>query len=293
MAHLPAAVRNQLRLMYTNNESINPNRVGDFAGVINWQVACYNWALTGGVQTLSQMVSPQVLCDHVTQGALGLTVNRYGNALEKGWYAIPANRTALETIKQDWTGGNKNAAALLDVSQRLARLAIEANGLRVSAAATGYKIGVYYYDTETLPSFQHWWIEVEEMVIETFPGLDDITIADDPQDLDGHDANGVGHIYFYFNIEELHQRQVDHITRRLFPPIWQPDNTALRCSNQACARQFGLFTRRHHCRLCGKIFCDNCSSQRKLVALVVARPGQAPRAGRVRVCDNCASERPG
>lgn len=39
---------------------------------------------------------------------------------------------------------------------------------------------------------------------------------------------------------------------------WVSDDSRADCT--ACARQFGLFLRRHHCRPCGGLFCHDCSS---------------------------------
>ncbi|GFO21195.1 Rabenosyn-5 [Plakobranchus ocellatus] len=38
---------------------------------------------------------------------------------------------------------------------------------------------------------------------------------------------------------------------------WVPDSEVPACLN--CGKSFSLFTRRHHCRLCGGIMCDKCS----------------------------------
>lgn len=43
---------------------------------------------------------------------------------------------------------------------------------------------------------------------------------------------------------------------------WQPDAAVAACSNPACGKPFSTVRRRHHCRLCRKIFCDKCSSYR-------------------------------
>eukprot|EP01091_Cochliopodium_minus_P001152 TRINITY_DN1102_c0_g1_i1.p1 TRINITY_DN1102_c0_g1~~TRINITY_DN1102_c0_g1_i1.p1 ORF type:complete len:204 (+),score=24.33 TRINITY_DN1102_c0_g1_i1:19-630(+) len=40
-------------------------------------------------------------------------------------------------------------------------------------------------------------------------------------------------------------------------PTWQPDWQASSCTS--CSIDFSLFIRKHHCRNCGKIFCDSCS----------------------------------
>lgn len=43
-------------------------------------------------------------------------------------------------------------------------------------------------------------------------------------------------------------------------PIWQPDSTANSCT--LCKCEFSLLNRRHHCRMCGKLVCGNCSPHR-------------------------------
>ena len=51
----------------------------------------------------------------------------------------------------------------------------------------------------------------------------------------------------------------------LFPPqdatsdlkrYWMPDKACKECSE--CSAKFSLFLRRHHCRICGRIFCNSC-----------------------------------
>eukprot|EP01113_Clastostelium_recurvatum_P001231 TRINITY_DN10507_c2_g1_i1.p2 TRINITY_DN10507_c2_g1~~TRINITY_DN10507_c2_g1_i1.p2 ORF type:complete len:143 (-),score=33.27 TRINITY_DN10507_c2_g1_i1:75-503(-) len=41
------------------------------------------------------------------------------------------------------------------------------------------------------------------------------------------------------------------------PPIWINDADVPRCPS--CCRKFGPLRRRHHCRHCGRIFCEECS----------------------------------
>jgi WD40 repeat protein len=59
---------------------------------------------------------------------------------------------------------------------------------------------------------------------------------------------------------------------------WRPDAEVLECLK--CTAKFGTFLRKHHCRDCGEVFCDNCSRKRK------ALPSKALFAP-VRVCDDC------
>ncbi|KAG6613649.1 Steroidogenic acute regulatory protein [Phytophthora cinnamomi] len=63
---------------------------------------------------------------------------------------------------------------------------------------------------------------------------------------------------------------------------WVEDAAARTCAK--CERGFSLVNRRHHCRVCGEIFCHACSRTRMVLA---TNPGEIPR--RQRVCDPCAA----
>ncbi|KAF2840975.1 hypothetical protein M501DRAFT_902973, partial [Patellaria atrata CBS 101060] len=41
---------------------------------------------------------------------------------------------------------------------------------------------------------------------------------------------------------------------------WQPDNEASICP--VCGVSFTFWLRKHHCRKCGRVVCDNCSTHR-------------------------------
>ena len=47
------------------------------------------------------------------------------------------------------------------------------------------------------------------------------------------------------------------------PSPWQPDDTAPVC--MLCKRGFNIFRWRHHCRICGKVFCNFCTPHRARV----------------------------
>ncbi|KAJ2827421.1 hypothetical protein GGI24_002650 [Coemansia furcata] len=49
---------------------------------------------------------------------------------------------------------------------------------------------------------------------------------------------------------------------------WEPDEATAVC--RQCSRRFSLFLRRHHCRRCGLVFCDSCSSRRALLGSPVS-----------------------
>mmetsp|Transcript_43023 Transcript_43023/g.113857 ORF Transcript_43023/g.113857 Transcript_43023/m.113857 type:complete len:269 (-) Transcript_43023:338-1144(-) len=57
---------------------------------------------------------------------------------------------------------------------------------------------------------------------------------------------------------------------------WQPDSEAHQC--HVCQKPFNLFRRKHHCRMCGFIVCDACSTARRPVG---------DSASVERVCDKC------
>ncbi|CAN6481209.1 unnamed protein product [Victoria cruziana] len=62
---------------------------------------------------------------------------------------------------------------------------------------------------------------------------------------------------------------------------WVPDEAVSKCT--ACGTDFGAFNRKHHCRNCGDIFCDKCTSGR----IALTNDDQAQP---VRVCDRCLAE---
>nr|AVV27008.1 Rheb1 [Prokinetoplastina sp.] len=63
-------------------------------------------------------------------------------------------------------------------------------------------------------------------------------------------------------------------------PNWKPDTDVNAC--EKCRLTFTLIRRRHHCRRCGGIFCDACSSNRR-----TGLPGFPSGTPPQRVCDTC------
>lgn len=59
-----------------------------------------------------------------------------------------------------------------------------------------------------------------------------------------------------------------------------PDKLCHECSE--CGVRFGIFVRRHHCRICGRIFCSNCSSH-----TIPAMRLRNDINGHLRVCLDC------
>ncbi|KAF5466280.1 hypothetical protein F2P56_016221 [Juglans regia] len=66
--------------------------------------------------------------------------------------------------------------------------------------------------------------------------------------------------------------------------FWMPDHSCRVCYE--CDSQFSIFNRRHHCRLCGRVFCARCTSNS------VPAPSGDPTTAReewekIRVCNYC------
>ncbi|KAI6649149.1 Early endosome antigen 1-like [Oopsacas minuta] len=61
---------------------------------------------------------------------------------------------------------------------------------------------------------------------------------------------------------------------------WQEDTLAVSCNE--CHKKFSLSIRKHHCRGCGQIYCQDCTQKQADL------PGYKTR---VRVCENCYKER--
>lgn len=75
---------------------------------------------------------------------------------------------------------------------------------------------------------------------------------------------------------------------------WKLDSEKDAC--EKCGKKFGVFTRKHHCRRCGGLFCDNCSSKKADLAValtgeergkVVQQTATAHNVRNARVCDAC------
>lgn len=68
---------------------------------------------------------------------------------------------------------------------------------------------------------------------------------------------------------------------------WKPDAESSVCDEATCTRYFGYFTRRHHCRRCGNIFCDLHSPY---VIPLDQDANYHPKGTRVRSCEHCFTD---
>lgn len=77
-------------------------------------------------------------------------------------------------------------------------------------------------------------------------------------------------------------------------PEWQPDEATKECF--LCRSTFTFFTRRHHCRKCGRVVCASCSDQNikyfpnTLVVHAYSVPLKCNEHQTYRTCDECVAE---
>lgn len=71
------------------------------------------------------------------------------------------------------------------------------------------------------------------------------------------------------------------VVERFLAPVWVPDSLARRCMR--CGEPFSLWRRKHHCRLCGSVFCTPCCSS----YVLVRGTGTTAQGTRARACLTC------
>ncbi|KAH0788724.1 putative Rho guanine nucleotide exchange factor [Histomonas meleagridis] len=76
-------------------------------------------------------------------------------------------------------------------------------------------------------------------------------------------------------IKNIREHQI--IKKYKEAPIWTPDCLINECCN--CHHPLSFFTRKHHCRSCGKIFCSDCLSHKVIMKNISNEP--------CKVCDQC------
>eukprot|EP01135_Chromosphaera_perkinsii_P001088 Nk52_evm38s158 gene=Nk52_evmTU38s158 len=77
-------------------------------------------------------------------------------------------------------------------------------------------------------------------------------------------------------LQDIQLRMADYLETYFQRAIWKVDNEAVKCPR--CDVLFSLTQRKHHCRNCGDIFCNSCTSKRTMIA-----SSKHP----VRVCIEC------
>ena len=67
---------------------------------------------------------------------------------------------------------------------------------------------------------------------------------------------------------------------------WISDSKATHCAFDGCGKAFSMRIRRHNCRMCGLVFCDEHSSRRLRLG-ADGKPGEHATGDPVRVCETC------
>lgn len=81
------------------------------------------------------------------------------------------------------------------------------------------------------------------------------------------------------NLVAMRDRDLDDYKNTELQKLWMPDSKSRDCYDCNC--KFNTFRRKHHCRLCGQIFCAKCCNQ------IV--PGKIIKCnGELRVCNYCS-----
>lgn len=81
---------------------------------------------------------------------------------------------------------------------------------------------------------------------------------------------------FMFNRTHLNMEDFKEVTRQIHEFQWEQDEHVSVC--KPCGKEFNVARRKHHCRRCGRIFCNECSDNK------MALPSSSKP---VRVCNNC------
>ena len=77
---------------------------------------------------------------------------------------------------------------------------------------------------------------------------------------------------------EVSEQTTTHENVAISRELWVPDRNVQQCFN--CYREFSLVVRKHHCRICGHIFCSICSFTKKVLSKDNKRK-------KIRICFRC------
>lgn len=78
-------------------------------------------------------------------------------------------------------------------------------------------------------------------------------------------------------IQDVIQDSSVDVSQMKYAAAWIPDKFATKCMN--CGAPFNAFNRKHHCRGCGKVMCNDCLKYKVVIKNISNDP--------VKVCENC------
>lgn len=84
-------------------------------------------------------------------------------------------------------------------------------------------------------------------------------------------------------VKHINDSPTAHLTTN---PVWIDDKEVTTC--HMCPAKFSTFTRKHHCRQCGNIFCSKCCSEKKIVKYPSKNPSSKEDPSKpLLVCNAC------
>eukprot|EP01114_Cavostelium_apophysatum_P018481 TRINITY_DN5721_c0_g1_i1.p1 TRINITY_DN5721_c0_g1~~TRINITY_DN5721_c0_g1_i1.p1 ORF type:complete len:586 (+),score=110.62 TRINITY_DN5721_c0_g1_i1:142-1899(+) len=91
-----------------------------------------------------------------------------------------------------------------------------------------------------------------------------------------------------YSDDDYDDESTEQTRNSLVSPVkgkWIPDNEFKKCG--ICKISFGLINRRHHCRMCGKIYCGECSKGQLPIPTDDTSQTISHTEKPTRLCDNC------
>jgi len=110
--------------------------------------------------------------------------------------------------------------------------------------------------------------ESNQEVPSSCEAIDDISEIEEvlPASVDVQEESNVASVMSGFSqgddslLEPYSSLTEDERLLGVLKPVWIPDEEAPQCMN--CSQRFTVIRRRHHCRACGRVLCNNCCSSR-------------------------------
>ncbi|KAK3743024.1 hypothetical protein QZH41_009283, partial [Actinostola sp. cb2023] len=180
------------------------------------------------------------------KGKLSIVIPKMCSANDSSWFGI---------VKYAWSG----------------------HILECSECGVIFKSREYWYgnrdpvETVVRPEIKHVW-----------PG--DLTSPHEPSNAARRVLDGVKYVSETVSAYSAPSSRAvtDWIADQVAPDYWIPNSHITAC--QSCQREFNADEKKHHCRVCGGGFCDECSSNQKPV------PERGWGTQPVRVCDTCFND---
>ena len=257
-----------------------------------YDAACWNWALNGGAGNPNNPQSPTNIYQHNDPYNVFTETERdvmSTQSLPVGWQNYGAAERLLPQLWARAKGGSHSHR--LSFIWAMARVTARANGLIPTYQRTPYTLHVTMKGREWY-GWDHWALGFtfnhRTIYMQTEPNS--------PINFGFTrfwEADRGGNIDTYFNIEGVHPAHKMAAKLALMQPppnaSWLKDSTVRNCTSCHGPFQSSFFkSGKHHCRRCGHIFCETCSSHVAVVGHRLTRwGGRKSTTQAARVCDDC------